>query len=408
MPATYVETCSVPSTFDFDVRVGLVFIAQAACVSAVAILGLFLYAGYNALQLKIGGAGRWAMTTHVHWYFLSLMFSDLIQAVGGMLNIRWITISRVETGSLCTAQGALKQVGDVGVALASLAIAVHTFFVIVFSWQPSKRPTLAISILVVIWAFLILTVSISYTTHKGKNYYGDTQYCRSDSDRGVTFSDLLAGCWITADYPAQRIALEYFWMWMTALLNILLYVPIALRLGGFFVVEGRRVRVLNWRARQQLNTVLDRGDTSHNIAVKMLFYPAVYTCTVLPIAIVRWRSFMGLCVPWAATVIADVIFASSGVLNVLLYSVTRPNLLPHADSTALILTRTSHSRPSHSSDPATPTFPAPKHETFVKSPISSGSSSGSMSSSLPRVFVLPSATSDIHDERDERGDRHDV
>lgn len=36
-------------------------------------------------------------------------------------------------------------------------------------------------------------------------------------------------------------------------------------------------------------------------------------------------------VPWAATVFADLIFASSGFLNVVLYTATRPNLRPHRD-----------------------------------------------------------------------------
>lgn len=40
---------------------------------------------------------------------------------------------------------------------------------------------------------------------------------------------------------------------------------------------------------------------------------------------------MGHCVPWPATVVADVLFASSGLMNVLLFMFTRPNLMPQRE-----------------------------------------------------------------------------
>lgn len=294
----------------------MVFIVQASFLSALAVLGLLSYIAYSTIKLKNGASRHWSTTTHVHWYFVSMMVSDLIQAIGGILNIRWIEDSGVTEGAYCSAQGALKQAGDVGVALASLAIAIHTFAVLVFRWRPKNTPTIAIIVVSTIWLFVILLISISFGTHKGKDYYGNTQYW----------------CWITSAYPAQRIALEYFWMWFTSLLNIVLYVPIALVLKGIITVRGFHVRLLSQaeRRRTSVEAVSGREISSH-IALKMIMYPALYTVTVLPIAIVRWESFLGGCVPWAATVFADVVFASSGLFNVLLYSFTRPNLLPQRD-----------------------------------------------------------------------------
>ncbi|CAL1695298.1 unnamed protein product [Somion occarium] len=323
--------CVVPTTpFDFSIRLGLVFIVEAATLSAIAVLGLLSYIGYSVIRTGRGGTRHWSTATHVHWYFLSLMVSDLVQAVGGIINIQWISDAAVTDGPLCTAQGALKQLGDVGVALASLAIAIHTFSVIVFKWRPSSKPIIAFTVLSVIWLFLILIVSISFATHKGRTYYGNTQYW----------------CWITSAYPVQRIALEYVWMWISSLLNIVLYVPIALVLKGVIAVSGGRLRVLHRRERRRLSEVLHTKEATDHVAIKMLFYPAVYTCTVLPIAIVRWRAFLGHCVPWAATVVADVIFASSGLLNVLLFTITRPNLLPRRDTTTTLPRLGLHSRSS--------------------------------------------------------------
>ena len=68
------------------------------------------------------------------------------------------------------------------------------------------------------------------------------------------------------------------------------------------------------------------------------------TPQVLPIAVTRWLGFDSKgCsrVPWAATVFADLVFASSGLLNVILFTVTRPNLRPHRDvpeRTSLMMT----------------------------------------------------------------------
>jgi hypothetical protein len=46
----------------------------------------------------------------------------------------------------------------------------------------------------------------------------------------------------------------------------------------------------------------------------------------------RYRHFAGHNPPFSFTVIADALFLSSGLLNVLLYVYTRPFLLPHSDS----------------------------------------------------------------------------
>ncbi|KZT30679.1 hypothetical protein NEOLEDRAFT_1186492 [Neolentinus lepideus HHB14362 ss-1] len=298
--------------FTFGERLGLVFIVETACLSALAICSLLSYIAYGAVKIIPGASRKWRTGTHVHFYFLSLLISDLIQAIGGIMDIRWIVKAKVEVGPFCTAQGAMKQIGDVGVALA-YAIAFHTFAVLVLRWRPDPSRKIAFIILGCIWTFVALIVGLGLGTHKGEDYYGDTQYW----------------CWITSEFPVQRIALEYFWLWSTALLNIALYVPLALVLKGYIIVDGLKVRVAKSEERSHLkmtssNSMKDAG----RLAMEMLFYPAVYTITVLPVAVVRWRAFNSDDVPFVATVVAEVLFASSGLLNVVLFSLTRPALLP--------------------------------------------------------------------------------
>lgn len=50
---------------------------------------------------------------------------------------------------------------------------------------------------------------------------------------------------------------------------------------------------------------------------------------VLPISIVRYSTFTHHHVPYAVTFFVDVIYLSNGLFNVLLFSNTRPDLLPH-------------------------------------------------------------------------------
>ncbi|KAH8102518.1 hypothetical protein BXZ70DRAFT_1006435 [Cristinia sonorae] len=304
-PSSDLDTCNVPKVFPFSIRLGLIFITQAAGLSAIAIVCLLMYIAYSAVTWRKGATRRWSMGTHVHWYFLSLLVSDLIQAIGGLLNIEWIRHAGVVEGSVCTTQGVLKQLGDVGVALASLAIAVHTFSAVVLGWRPKHNYTVAIGVLGTIWLFLFLIVVVSLTVHNGPRYYGDTQYW----------------CWITSSYPAQRIALEYVWMWTTALINIILYIPITLVLKGVISTSGGRLKI-----------ILQPKCSGTPLSILAL--------SVLPIAIVRWDSFLGHCIPWPATVASDVIFACSGLLNVLLFTVTRPGLIPHRQSTQDISMRT--------------------------------------------------------------------
>jgi hypothetical protein len=50
-----------------------------------------------------------------------------VQATGSIINIAWIDNMGVTDNSLCIAQAAIKQTGNVGTAIWSLVIAIHTF-----------------------------------------------------------------------------------------------------------------------------------------------------------------------------------------------------------------------------------------------------------------------------------------
>ncbi|KAK7694911.1 hypothetical protein QCA50_002099 [Cerrena zonata] len=216
---------------------------------------------------------------------------------------------------------------------------MHTFCVIVLQWKPNPKPIIAITVLSGIWLFVTLIVTIGYGVHRGETYYGDTQYCEQLAETTLGYTMLIdcQGAGSLRNFRLNESPWSISGCGPAAFLNIVLYIPIALVLKGVLAVQGGRLRLLNHGgSRKHLSQMLNFHVAANRIAVKMLFYPAVYTCTVLPIAIVRWRAFTGHCVPWEATVVADVLFASSGLMNVLLFMFTRPNLMPQREgSTSL-------------------------------------------------------------------------
>ncbi|KAF9008169.1 hypothetical protein BDZ89DRAFT_549145 [Hymenopellis radicata] len=302
------ETVDPP--FDFNVRLGIVFIIESASLSAVAVASLLVYIAYSAVAVRSGASRSWKVSTHVHYYFVNLLVSDLIQAIGGIMDVQWVVDARVTENTLCTVQGMFKQMGDVGVALSTLSIALHTFFVLVFRWH--STPKIALVVIAFIWIFIALIVGISMATHKGQDYYGNTQYW----------------CWITEDFGTQRIALEYLWLWVAAFGNIICYFFIALVIKGYILVDAGRIRRRR-RSDPNLDAMSASMSRSSAIAMQMLFYPAVYLIAVFPMSVVRWLAFSGVEVPFAATAVASVLFSSSGLLNVLLFSLTRPGLVPN-------------------------------------------------------------------------------
>lgn len=301
--------------FSFKQRLGIVFICESAALSALAVSGLLLYIGYSALRVKPGATRRWSVSTHIHYYFVNLLVSDLVQALGGLLNIKWVIDAQVTEGALCTTQGMLKQLGDVGVAFSTMAIALHTLGVLVFGWK--SPPRVALIVIAFIWVFLALIVGIGMGVNKDGRYYGNTRYW----------------CWITAEYEEERIGLEYAWLYIAAFFNLIVYAFLALVIRGILVVNGFKIRYHRRRqTAEQMAT--DDNERTHSAAIawQMMFYPAVYCVTVTPIAITRWLDFDGKKVPFEWTVFASILFSASGLFNVLLFKFTRPKLIPSRDN----------------------------------------------------------------------------
>ncbi|KAG8898421.1 hypothetical protein FRC00_002841 [Tulasnella sp. 408] len=287
---------------------------------------------FNAIRNHVRPPSRYGrqpwrfIRTSTDYYFFHLLFMDLIQGLGSVLHIRWIHLQTVEAGSTyCSAQGFIKQFGNVGVALTTFVIAVHTFAVLFLRWRIPDTKWLPLGVIGLIWLFLILATSIPWATKD--DYYYQTGYW----------------CWINKNYGNLQYGLEYYIMWIvgkyfashlessaqltvarsTAFSGFLLYIPLFFRLR-------KTIREYPEHSRRQMH-----------IARQLLVYPIAYVIIITPISVVRKVQFANTkrmeatgeiasgkpAVAPALVGFAGVFFSLSGFVDAILYIITRPSIL---------------------------------------------------------------------------------
>ncbi|KAF8527188.1 hypothetical protein BU17DRAFT_15697, partial [Hysterangium stoloniferum] len=270
---------------------------------------------------------------------LSLFFADLVQGLGQVLSVRWISTGKVVCSTHCTAQGAIQQIGDTAVGLSTMAIALHTFNIIFFrrgSGNLAKK--VALFFVIVIWLFVILFASIEVGRHnKGPDgYITPTPYW----------------CWIGSKYDRFRVGAEYVWFWITAVLSVIIYALLYFCLRGIIVVgrdywwqihlqkpPSSRSRLQTALAQSnggtpeclQSNETLPRSrQDSATEAFKMLLYPLSYILVIFGISIFRFaykKKAEENKIPSGAIFAVDSLFAMSGILDVALWLSTRRHIV---------------------------------------------------------------------------------
>ncbi|KAI9462446.1 hypothetical protein BJY52DRAFT_149237 [Lactarius psammicola] len=301
------STASDPLTF--GQRIGDFILAEISAVSASAVIILLANIAYSTVSIRSGSRRRWRIKSPVHLFLLNQLVCDLIQALGGLMNMKWAFDGTVH-GTFCTAQGLIKQLADVGTALSAGNVAIYTFSALIFRLKPDTNMFRASLIVAGIWTSIILNVAINVGINGASRFYGPTG----------------PWCWIVGEFHVQQTVADYMWMWISAFSSLLAYLAVFLVLKGFISVEGWRVR---WTYGQESPDIRQ----SHIQAYKMLAYPIVYIITVLPLAAARYNDFSRDNTPPAVLVFADGLYLTSGLLNVLLYMYTRPFLLPRSSDT---------------------------------------------------------------------------
>ncbi|KDQ17069.1 hypothetical protein BOTBODRAFT_224408 [Botryobasidium botryosum FD-172 SS1] len=297
--------------------IGLAFAVQASFVSLLAIIAFFALVIRNSVLLR-----RHPFQSHIDIYVTSLLLSDAFHSIMAITYIPWLKDQAVKCGALCTTQGVLIQLGPPGAAISTLAIAIHTFCIIVFRWSPPKSKIVPLVVVSLIWLFNILFALIGYAVHGG--LHGDPPF----------YTPSPFWCWVHPFNTTIRIFSEYLWLDIAVFTSIALYIPMYFSMKGIIRVESdawHMVPIVRVRSRHGM---IRPPPVIDDIAKKMLWYPLAYAIMVLPFEINRWAYLQKIHpgtapkdVPFASTGVVLFIFQLAGVVNVLLLTLTRPNLL---------------------------------------------------------------------------------
>jgi len=309
--------------FTAEESAGSIVLCVIAGISFVSVVSLLIVMAVSAFRSFQSGASDQLIfvRTHVAAYFVSLLFSDFIQAIGSLLSIQWIMERGITLGIPCTAQGAIKNGGNVGTALWSMVIAIHTFCILFLGFRP--RDFALYGTLIGVWSLIGLIV-----------VFGPA--AAESIERGPYFGIAGIWCWITDPYQTERLLLEYIWMFTSAVVSFVLYVLVFLKLRGYVLVSGWRIRFRRASSPTwDLQSGKDRFDAqTTSIARQMLWYPIAYAVLILPIGAVRYAEWMGHTMPEALIIFSDGVFLLSGIINTVLFCTTRrilpaQNMLPN-------------------------------------------------------------------------------
>ncbi|KAJ6521955.1 hypothetical protein DFH09DRAFT_212956 [Mycena vulgaris] len=300
--------------------IGLTVTAESGLISLVAVLGVFCLIIRNGIR-HVRRTGKWSLVQEpMDVLMLSLFVADLLQALGAVVDVRWVHSGKVEVGSFCTAQGVIQQLGETSVAITTLMITLFTFAGVWFR-KGLGATGLATTLVALAWLFVVLMIAIGNATNRGSGalYESPTPYW----------------CWIGQSYLGLRIWGEYVWFWITMGVSVAAYLTLFLWARGNITVSETSW----WRCSVHRSSAdaADRGRRHNSYA--MIAYPACYCVLVLPLSVVRWIGFVqerggrASNIPSAATIAVVSVYGLSGALNVVLLLYTRPNSVLFGDGT---------------------------------------------------------------------------
>jgi len=169
----------------------VIMLVLAGIFSIIAVIAALIY--YLAFVQRRKTFHR----TNLAPYLISLLFANVLQAIGTIMNARWVKDGIVVNGSFCEVQGGIKNAANVGTAIWSFTIAVHVFNLLFLRWRTTR--TSMIATLVGGWSFVLMIVTLG-------------PFAIATPDRGPYFGVSGNWCWITDNYPEEQTFMEYFFV----------------------------------------------------------------------------------------------------------------------------------------------------------------------------------------------------
>ncbi|GAA5842232.1 hypothetical protein JCM3766R1_005076 [Sporobolomyces carnicolor] len=271
-----------------------------ALLSFIALLLWRTYSRTNEIEKRErrlnNKAIRFLASTH-GLLFLDLLLGDLLQAIGFVLNYSWYHHQGLPPSenptALCTTQAVLIQVGDTASAFSSLLISLNLFTVIVFSRHPSVKALWCVIVLQWVIVGILAGIGPRWLERTGMPFYADAG----------------SWCWISSEYSDARLWLHYFFVFVIAFVDLVLYSLIAL----YLALQSRRTS-----SKIPLNISNLSG-----VAKIMPLYACSYIVTILPLSAYRAASMAGHKWGINAQQAAGFIFTLAGFVNCTIYATTR-------------------------------------------------------------------------------------
>ncbi|OQE32235.1 hypothetical protein PENSTE_c001G04461 [Penicillium steckii] len=278
-------------------RRGLIAVSVMAFLSFLATGTLLAFITYRLVFWK-SSYSRYIGYNQYIILIYNLVLADFQQSLAFLICLKWIVTDKIKSGTAgCFLQGLWLQIGDPGSGLFVLAIAFHTFLLVVWGRKMSYR--VFVCFVCGVWAFVALIVIIPL------GMYGADVYVPSG-----------AWCWINSEHETVRLWTHYIWIFLAEFGTVALYAVM------FFQLR-RQIKASAILGNSQLESL----KRLRRVVGYMTIYPIVYIILSLPLAAGRMATANGDSPSITFFCCAGAIITSSGLVDVVLYTLTRRNLI---------------------------------------------------------------------------------
>jgi hypothetical protein len=110
-------------------------------------------------------------------FYLALLFWDVVQSIGCIVNLEWIQRGQIAKGNFCVTQAIIKQLGNTGGALSIVGMSWCIFHDYVMDSSRTLRPWAGVAGLGIISLIQIIVIAIpNGIFHGAHKYYGISGY----------------------------------------------------------------------------------------------------------------------------------------------------------------------------------------------------------------------------------------
>lgn len=300
-------------------RQGLIAVSVMAILSFLATVLLIAFISYRMLFWRSSYARYIGYNQYIVLIY-NLVLADLQQSLAFLICLKWIADDKISADTAgCFLQGLWLQIGDPASGLFVLAIAIHTFLLVALGIKLSHR--VFVAAVVSIWVFIAVLVIIPLAVHgryvlipsgawvSNEFYFFFFFFLKHSADRFLQ-------CWISELDETMRLWTHYIWIFLAEFGTITLYAIMWFQL----------------RRRIAQSAILGSSHTEslkrlRRVIGYMVIYPIAYIVLSLPLAAGRMATAQGHTPNIVYFCVAGALITSSGFVDVLLYTLTRRNLI---------------------------------------------------------------------------------